>query len=541
MKKLCFLFVFFFISNSAVKSQQVAISTNQLLFSATNELNVDSQLIYLKSNFDTLNITSITFFDIYDFQAFSVINSSNLQILPNDSIAIWVRFQPEQNIFYNSEMHIELESGASIAIDVRGQGVFSKNYYVASQNRVEQDLKNTLKGIIGLGYSNLGYNSARDYMYGTLDNQNGQVECVYTGRKATFNSRQGANQNNFNTEHVFPQGFFNSIDPEKSDLFHLRPTDQAANSARGNLPFGLVTGTANWSEGGSKRNSQVFEPRDESKGQIARGMLYFVLRYQNWASFLSQMNQEAVLRDWHYNQLPDAKEISRNNGIFSVQNNRNPFIDYPQFLKRIHSIGQNSVAPSINSFYTGSTNIDVDKMVYLESDSNIVEFAIVNTGNTILNLTDFQVNSTKGLLTDLNSTVNSIDVGESIKLRFLMDIDANFEIDADFSLKISGQEVVYQISGSPKKISTLPPGFDNELIDEKRFVLYPNPSFGRLRIDSQEKVDKVSIYDSNGKWIEDILFSSIGSFDFELPENKGIYFIQVFRNDTIQFCKVLRL
>jgi hypothetical protein len=36
--------------------------------------------------------------------------------------------------------------------------------------------------------------------------------------------------------------------------------------------------------------------------------------------------------------LPDAAEQVRNEDIFSLQNNRNPFIDYPQFAKRITSL-----------------------------------------------------------------------------------------------------------------------------------------------------------------------------------------------------------
>ena len=71
--------------------------------------------------------------------------------------------------------------------------------------------------------------------------------------------------------------------------------------------------------------------------------MYFVIRYQDYSSHFA--GSETVLRQWH-NAFPvDAIDRKRNNDIYAAQNNRNPFIDYPQFEERITNFVSNSVAP----------------------------------------------------------------------------------------------------------------------------------------------------------------------------------------------------
>jgi endonuclease I len=103
----------------------------------------------------------------------------------------------------------------------------------------------------------------------------------YVSRSDLFNNYD------VNCEHTFPQGNFNQNLPMRSDIHHLFPTDVDANSTRGSLRFGNVVSGVDWSEGGSQRGlngsgEQVFEPRDGQKGMSARGILYFLARYQNY-------------------------------------------------------------------------------------------------------------------------------------------------------------------------------------------------------------------------------------------------------------------
>src|SRR5690606_29957586 len=109
----------------------------------------------------------------------------------------------------------------STVVHVKAQGRYSNSYYSPTENLSEEALKTALNTLLAQNYSGLSYNSARDVMYATLDNVGGDVTCVYTGRTATFNDRPGANNNNFNCEHTFPQGFFNQASPMRNDIHHL--------------------------------------------------------------------------------------------------------------------------------------------------------------------------------------------------------------------------------------------------------------------------------------------------------------------------------
>jgi endonuclease I len=196
------------------------------------------------------------------------------------------------------------------------------------------------------GHTDLGYTGARQQMFGSIDNVDGQVQCVYTGTWVATTGIPDANI--MNTEHTWPQSM-GAEGTARSDLHHLFPTLNSPNSIRGNLPFGDVV-TANWSQGGSLRGTDangvtVFEPRDQHKGDGARALFYFALRYGNLSSFLTY--QEPTLRAWALADTVSQKELERNDGIEAVQHNRNPFIDHMGWLARIASLaGSADPAPT---------------------------------------------------------------------------------------------------------------------------------------------------------------------------------------------------
>lgn len=172
-----------------------------------------------------------------------------------------------------------------------------------------------------------------------------------------FFSDQCGNYNSegdcYNREHSFPASWFNDAYPMYSDLFQLIPTDGYVNNRRSNHPFGEV-GSATWtSENGSKVGTSstsgyggtVFEPIDAFKGDLARNILYMAVRYynqdSNWPG--SDMTDGAeprpwarkMLLEWHLTDPVSTKEINRNNVVYSLQQNRNPFIDRPEFAEMI--------------------------------------------------------------------------------------------------------------------------------------------------------------------------------------------------------------
>jgi hypothetical protein len=350
---------------------QVTISKSTLDYPKTEYKKVSDQLFNIINDFST-DVDIV----IRSYNSDFYVDDSTIQIKANSSETVTVHFKPVHNIKYNSELVIITNSKTgSFSIDLKGEGKYD-SYYTSTFDLFEQDLKNELKSVVSSGYKNLGYSGARDAMYGSIDNSGGKVECVYTGRQATFNTRSGANSNSFNCEHTWPQSLFNQNEPERADIHHLFPTDVSSNSRRSNFPFGVVS-SATWTEGGSKLGGGKFEPRDVHKGDCARAMLYFATRYQNYSSFLT--SQESLLRQWAAAFPPNQKSIDRNNAIFSYQKNRNPFVDYPEFLARINSISTTSSASTIHSVSPSESAISINKLN--TAGSFTYQLVITNTGN----------------------------------------------------------------------------------------------------------------------------------------------------------------
>lgn len=153
-----------------------------------------------------------------------------------------------------------------------------------------------------------------------------------------------------NVEHTKPQSMFrdkNYFREAVGDLHHLYASDSPANSMRGNFPFGEVStikntprcfdGSQQEYKSGAKLGSSadgrqlVFEPPAAHKGNVARALFYFSVRY----AYPLDAKEEAVLRKWHKEDPVDEEEMRRNNEIESIQGNRNPFIDTPDLADQI--------------------------------------------------------------------------------------------------------------------------------------------------------------------------------------------------------------
>jgi endonuclease I len=161
----------------------------------------------------------------------------------------------------------------------------------------------------------------------------------------------------YNREHSWPQSWFNSVAGPVSDLFHIYPTDGKVNGERSNWPYGNVSVPTWTSQNGGKLGpctntgytSTAFEPIDEYKGDLARTYFYMSTRYYSedagWSSSAATNKanilpwQVNVLLQWHHQDAVSAKEIARNDSIYyKFQNNRNPFIDNPQWADSIWKI-----------------------------------------------------------------------------------------------------------------------------------------------------------------------------------------------------------
>lgn len=225
-------------------------------------------------------------------------------------------------------------------------------YYTDAAGKTNTALISALSAIVARNHKSFSYDAARDQMFATVEDPDNDdvVDCIYTGRKASSVSNRSSAYSGaqMNTEHTWPQSL-GATGIAQADLHHLWAVDINTNSRRGNYPFGVVattTWTAPNSDGtGSSKlgkdasGRMVFEPHDRSKGDIARAIFYFYTRYNGsrpGSYTLSNFNaEEATLRRWHQVDPPDADEKTHNELVFSIQGNRNPYIDHPEYIGQI--------------------------------------------------------------------------------------------------------------------------------------------------------------------------------------------------------------
>lgn len=184
--------------------------------------------------------------------------------------------------------------------------------------------------------------------------------CLYSNFRAVFPDNFTWTATDFSREHVFCHSWMHGpsgaevpdTDPAYTDQHNLWPTKFAnVNATRSNFPYGnVVTPSSTFMEtkfGNDAAGNNVYEPRDAAKGNGARSMMYHAVTYDglngaNWAfpsniSFIIPYGQDAcVIEEWHEADAPDNYEIARHEYVYSVQGNRNPFIDHPEWAAYIN-------------------------------------------------------------------------------------------------------------------------------------------------------------------------------------------------------------
>ncbi len=175
----------------------------------------------------------------------------------------------------------------------------------------------------------------------------------FTLNDSRINNSYKKEGDSLNREHMIPQSVFNEASPMKNDPHHVLPSDGYVNNRRSNFPHGVVTGKVEYASscggklGTDKDGTRVFEPLARYKGDTARIYFYFVTCYQNripnynYDVFakntypsLNTKYLELYLR-WHLTDTVSAKEVVRNNAIYQIQHNRNPYIDHPEYACNI--------------------------------------------------------------------------------------------------------------------------------------------------------------------------------------------------------------
>jgi endonuclease I len=238
------------------------------------------------------------------------------------------------------------------------------HYYDAAIGLRGDSLKIALHNVIK-NHTSVSYPSLWTAYQKTDKKPNGKVWDIYSDNPGgtppyefTFITDQcggyTAEGSCYNREHSFPASWFNDQAPMYSELFHIYPTDGWVNNKRGNLPYGEVTTPPTWTSlNGSKLGScsvpgytgTVFEPINEYKGDLARTYFYMMTRYYGedagWpgsdmvTGCMPKPWALQMLYQWHLTDTVSQKELNRNDSIFKIQHNRNPYIDNPTWVAKV--------------------------------------------------------------------------------------------------------------------------------------------------------------------------------------------------------------
>eukprot|EP00767_Chilomastix_cuspidata_P000407 gnl/Chilomastix_cuspidata/11.p2 GENE.gnl/Chilomastix_cuspidata/11~~gnl/Chilomastix_cuspidata/11.p2 ORF type:complete len:250 (+),score=105.81 gnl/Chilomastix_cuspidata/11:46-795(+) len=201
-------------------------------------------------------------------------------------------------------------------------------------------------------HTQLGYTTAREYMYSYIDNDNNYIDSYYTGLSmyCRYGSMDTGCNSDLNCEHLVPQSFFDKDEPMRSDVHHLRPSYEDANSARSNYPFGNIDedDVYKWYKGKTittsdppedemgewsrLKKSTMWQPRDVKLGETARAVAYFYTMYPNYFNAIDRVGDINVFAAWNDEFPPADSELDRNDKVEYYQGNRNPYIDCPDLF-----------------------------------------------------------------------------------------------------------------------------------------------------------------------------------------------------------------
>lgn len=256
----------------------------------------------------------------------------------------------------------------SYANVITGKAAIPDGYYDGVSGKKGADnILNALNTCISKDYNEISYKGLEPHYLNT-DFYSDTLWDMYSTCRFTYddaNAPQKKVCDGWNKEHVCCQSWLGS-GPMVSDLFNVYPTDARINNLRSNYPYGVVSTFSGFSGDPDKHGlgklgssvagvGTVYEPDDRYKGDFARTFFYMVARYrsnilnsgngsQMFSSNPTNLTTYALnfLLQWHRNDPVSEKEIDRNQAVYGEQNNRNPFIDYPDLVEYIwgNKVGQ---------------------------------------------------------------------------------------------------------------------------------------------------------------------------------------------------------
>ena len=194
----------------------------------------------------------------------------------------------------------------------------------------------------------------KDTLYRKVFLYNDSVRCIYTGLSRYLDPIEDPSQflfgngssSDINLEHAYPRSKGAEQAPASSDMHSLFPSRVDVNTYRASKAYGEISDqdTDIWYAFNqssntipefsidvySEANAELFEPREEVKGDIARAMFYFYTFYMDEADLADRNFFSSMIPDlcrWHIDDPVDSLEWERTFKIANYQDDiPNPFI-----------------------------------------------------------------------------------------------------------------------------------------------------------------------------------------------------------------------
>lgn len=321
-----------------------------------------------------------------------------------------------------------------------------------------------------------------------------------------------------------------------TDLFHIYPTDGYVNGKRGNYPFG-ETDSPSWiSSNGSEvgpcsaegYTGTVFEPIDTYKGDFARSYFYMGVRYKNedagWVGSpmvdgaqLKPWARELMIR-WHQEDPVSEKEISRNEAVYDLQGNRNPFIDHPEYVEMLFTGIPDEEVPEIDSILIIS-----EELVQLRFSEPLDSTSATDPSNYQLtgNVTVIDARLINPEHTIIEIGVSGLQNGSyTLTVSGVSDIAGNMMVLTFYSFIVSGLET------------------STETLDVDQLKLYPNPASQRFYLEPGAAISsimQIELVDSNGKSYPCAYRKSADHLEISTELQGGPYYVLITDQNGLRY------
>lgn len=388
-------------------------------------------------------------------------------------------------------------NSSNVAIaDSSTTAYYSGNYYNSIDTSLRgDDFRDKLANLITTTHTDYTSYAGLANAYKTTDavpNKSGYITWFYTGTEVKF-SGFGGSGGQTNREHVWPKdggSAFSATSECGSDAHHLRPTECNLNSTRGSKSFGEVeqstqnvvnqNKSASYGDGTADSlcytSGSFFYPAAGYRGATARILMYvqtrwgnkFNLQFVDGAGHSKTIGDFKTLMKWHLEELPTQEEINRNQAVYEIQGNRNPFIDHPEYAAYIYSEAGSyyanngtTMANEVNALlannnpYGGQTNVEPTKLTLDEysctlevGQSRALTLGVVPANGNKSVMWESKNNSVATV--DQNGKITAVSTGTAT-IAAVSNVNANVAAYCVVTVVKPRSVVMVEVDGTPTK------------------------------------------------------------------------------------------